>query len=481
MREHVAFLQNIAAKHQSTLGMCISSRPLPAMAAQLGSHPNLVLQNHTSTDISRFVEDKLRSAHVNMDADINWLRDEIIEKANGVFLWVHLVLEEIFEGYEEGDKVSELRDRLSAIPSGLDQLFMCIWRMIDKRHTQEAIAMLNALVCAIRPLTLPEFRHALALSSTASIPSLRQLTLSEDLVRNDVEMTKRIRSRCGGLVEISNNIVQFIHQSVKDWIEIMDVTNASEPDRRVDQIGNHQPLLQACLRYLLLSETMELRGLAVRTQPFNSYATYYWLDHYRKAEEDGSSQAEQLEVFLSPDKPYFRNWNRMYHILKRIARGTEQLSLHRMAVPIYLSFPLSLEGRNDPWASYDDNDDDDNYWTPVSFAAEHNLLNFLTSCLTHGTNVNLPGGEYGWPLQAAVVAKNIAIVRLLLDHGADIDALGGRFGTAIAAAITLKRAEIIALLRGRGADVERCPPQRTRVPCGCTRHGRMSRLNCAWG
>ena len=649
LREHVAFLQKIAAEHQSTLWMCISSRPLPALVAQLGSHSNLVLQDNTLTDISHFVEDKLRSAHVNMDADVIWLRDEIIEKANGVFLWVHLVVEEIFEGYEEGDTVSELRDRLSAIPSGLDQLFMRIWRMIDKRHTQEAIAMLNALVCAIRPLTLSEFRYALALSSKESIPSLRHMTLSEDLVRNDIEMTKRIRSRCGGLVEVSNNIVQFIHQSVKDWMQILDVTNASEPDRKVDQIRNHQPLLQACLRYLVLPETMELRVSAIRTQPFASYATYYWLNHYRKSEEDGSSQAEQLVEFFSPNKPYFQNWSRMYHILKRTERGSELETRRRRSRPSQAggplprdsdsrfpetvvernesrslglgvvvappdslnewelqsvnfgptvpspaitvtepgttdimvrpatplnqgdseykalksesSFPEPVVKRNesrspglgvvvvdpdslnewelqsvnfgptvpspaitvtepgttdtvvrlavppnqgdseytalqsgpsfpdstitapepraadftffgapdgDPIVVADESDsdpntswssDNDHNWTPFSFAAEHNLFNFLTSRITHGTNVNLPGGEYGWPLQAAVVAGHLPIVRLLLDHGADIDAEGGRFGTAIAAAITLEYPEMIALLRKRGADVERCPPQ----------------------
>ena len=586
LREHVAFLQNIAAEHQSTLWICISSRPLPTLVAQLGCHPNLILQNHTSTDISRFVEDKLRSAHVDMDADMIWLRDEIIEKANGVFLWVHLVVEEIFEGYEEGDTVSELRDRLSAIPSGLDQLFMRIWRMIDKRHTQEAIAMLNALVCAMRPLTLSEFRYALALRTKASFHSLRQLKSSEDLVRNDIEMTKRIRSRCGGLVEVSNNIVQFIHQSVKDWMQIMDVTNASDSDRRVDRIRNHQPLLQACLQYLLLPETLNLPVSAVRTQPFASYATYNWLDHYRKAEEDGSSQAEQLEEFLSPHKQYFQNWSRMYHVLKRTDRGTGLDISRRKSLPYragapgpsYLDpiypepivkinepettdlvfadsppgtalrrtdrgsgldisprhplpsnpgsprptfleppfpaprvrsrepentglglgeappkphadweipptnpsptkpndpdptvipfvppplpddppaeFPPSFNDASSTWST-----DSDSAWTPFSFAAEHSLLNFLTLQIAHGVDVNLPGGEYGWPLQAAVVAGNLPIVRLLLDNGADIDAEGGRFGTAMAAAITLKRLEMIALLKRRGADVERCPPQ----------------------
>lgn len=73
--------------------------------------------------------------------------------------------------------------------------------------------------------------------------------------------------------------------------------------------------------------------------------------------------------------------------------------------------------------------------------------------------MNLPGGEYGYPLQAAVVAGHLPIVRLLLDHGADIDAEAGRFGTAMAAAITLKQPDMIDLLEKRGADVERCPPQ----------------------
>lgn len=474
------------------------------------------------------------------------------------------MVEEIFEGYEEGDTISELRDRLSAIPSGLDQ------RKIDRRHTQEAISMLNALVCAMRPLTLPELRQALALSSKAPIPSLRQLRLWGDLVRNDIEMTKRIRSRCGGLVEVSNNIVQFIHQSVKDWMQIVDVTNAPEPDRRVDQIRNHQPLLKACLQYLLLLETIKGPFQAVHTQPFASYAKYYWLGHYRKA-EDGTSQAEQLEEFLSPHKPYFQNWSCMYHDMWKTDRGagleinrwksisfkpsdpgcsayeppfpepgarskglgttdfvifgeattrpdpmgwevdtikpdpsfpkprirsnrpeTTDIIFSEVATPrdpngweigphpstpdIQVHSPettsLTLEPPPPdnpictihidelPHASSNWSDDpSSDRWTPFSFAASHSLHSFLSLQIAHGVDVNIPGGEFGWPLQAAVVADDLSIVRLLLDNGADVDAEGGRFGTAMAAAITLQRLQMIALLKARGADVERCPPQ----------------------
>lgn len=77
--------------------------------------------------------------------------------------------------------------------------------------------------------------------------------------------------------------------------------------------------------------------------------------------------------------------------------------------------------------------------------------------LKRGADVNVPGGEYGYPLQAACASGGTAEVKLLLDGGADVNARGGKCGNALQAAchcLDQKEAkQVIELLIDKGADV----------------------------
>jgi hypothetical protein len=57
--------------------------------------------------------------------------------------------------------------------------------------------------------------------------------------------------------------------------------------------------------------------------------------------------------------------------------------------------------------------------------------------LQEGADVNLEGGQYGCPLQAALATyKNSdAVIKLLLDNGADIKAVGGEYSSVLQAAV----------------------------------------------
>lgn len=96
-----------------------------------------------------------------------------------------------------------------------------------------------------------------------------------------------------------------------------------------------------------------------------------------------------------------------------------------------------------------------------------NCLPILRMLLDAGADVNAKGGEYGYPLQAAVVAESwdwdwhwhwqnenirLELVELLLTWGADVNARGGKYGSALQAACELNVPGLVRLLLSRGAD-----------------------------
>ncbi|KAK4085199.1 uncharacterized protein Triagg1_189 [Trichoderma aggressivum f. europaeum] len=98
-------------------------------------------------------------------------------------------------------------------------------------------------------------------------------------------------------------------------------------------------------------------------------------------------------------------------------------------------------------------------------AADQHLSTHFHLLLERGADVNAPGGEYGYPLQAACAQSDRSqtvttseiyqAVKLLLDRGADVNAKGGKYGNALQAACAARTKDyaLITLLLDRGADV----------------------------
>ncbi|EQB58404.1 hypothetical protein CGLO_01352 [Colletotrichum gloeosporioides Cg-14] len=78
----------------------------------------------------------------------------------------------------------------------------------------------------------------------------------------------------------------------------------------------------------------------------------------------------------------------------------------------------------------------------------------VMSLLEMSAEVNAHGGMFGNALQAASYAGDDEVVRVLLDRGADVDTTGGYYGTALQAACATQHWKIAAMLLDRGADVD---------------------------
>lgn len=453
VREQILFLEEligISRESKIPLHVCISGRPLPALA-WLNGYPELTLEDHTSVDISTYVSAKCDRLNSASDIQVyGEFQQDIIEKAKGVFLWVVLVIEELLSGWETSSTIAELRRRLSDIPDHLDDFFGSMLRKIPGAHVAETLAMIQCVIGAARPLTLPEFRCALAFGSERSFQSLSQMTSSEDIVHSDDGMIRRIQNCGGGLLEVSKPSlrVQFIHQTVIDFLLKSDRLKDLGSDRcYILPPRSNQYLLRACIRYLSIQELKEIPLVSssfdseapatpgLEKFHFLAYSLANWVDHYVEAEKEGESQSCQINDFADARNRHFFTWYRLY-------------------CQVYAG---GWDGEDPPFAS---------------FAAEHKLIGYVKDRVSQGYVEDTDGGEFGGPLQAAVVSGDLEIVSLLINSGVDINARGGRFGTAMAAAITFKHSEIIKLLGRHGAAVELSTPGSPNLSAGVWRSHR---------
>ena len=414
------------------ISICVSGRPVHTLTAWLGHYAQLTLEDHTSDDIATFVLAKTSCLSSAKDAYIyREFQQDIMEKSNGVFLWVVLVVEELLDGWEASESIAGLRTKLAAIPEDLDEFFGRMLRRIPKSQFPETVAVFKCVLAALRPLTLKELRVALAFGSDHVFESIAEMDLSDEVVHDHDGLGRRIQSCCGGLIEITKEslIVQCIHQTVLDYLFAPDrLQSFLSLDSTFTLACCHQFLLQACIRYLSVPEIKivsvqfeDFFGIKEKFDPsdgfeFLSYSVSNWVDHYIGAEKDGNSQASQIQEFARPENNHFFTWYRVY----------------------CQSFANGWDGTNPPF---------------LSFAAEHGLFGYVEDFINRCPISSTDEGEFGGPLQAATISGNLKMVRLLLDHGIDVNTQGGRFGTAVAAAITFQNHGMIKLLGEYGASI----------------------------
>ncbi|KAF8539106.1 hypothetical protein BDD12DRAFT_653933, partial [Trichophaea hybrida] len=90
----------------------------------------------------------------------------IAAHAQGVFVWVHLVKQELLAYAECGVTKKQIFDFLKSLPTELEQFYKRILNDLERRQTrdiEDGQKMFRLVLFAYRPLRLEEFRQALAI------------------------------------------------------------------------------------------------------------------------------------------------------------------------------------------------------------------------------------------------------------------------------------------------------------------------------
>lgn len=218
IRESISLIQELGRSPH--IKVLVSSRPIPACVAVYENLPKLHLQDLTRKDIRAYVEDVIGSHQYikrllkRSPEGAKGMIEDLVNKSSGVFLWVVLACRSLLSGFEDYDRIPELRKRVDELPPELEDLFDLMLAKINQRHRRQGAYLLR--LCyesqrASRDPDCPALAYmstlALALIDDSEIPasSIEDLSMQDKMDLCAI-LEGRLRSRCGGLLETQSNL-----------------------------------------------------------------------------------------------------------------------------------------------------------------------------------------------------------------------------------------------------------------------------------
>ncbi|KAH8744856.1 hypothetical protein BGZ57DRAFT_778706, partial [Hyaloscypha finlandica] len=252
--------------------LCISSRPLTVFKECFKLRPSLRLQDLTASDIKRYIEDKLNS-NVRMELLIRQnpdeavkLVEEVIQKAEGVFQWVSLVVKSLLKGLGQKDSILYLMKRIQQLPADLEHLYAYILSSIDPIYMEEAsmvFQIYHAAELSIHEagIDMKVVYHALTCDLAQALGDNDCVLCCKDPGFDSISdhMDTILRTRCGGLIEIHEDkdryYLSYIHHTVKEYLMQPVVWDSLLAHTSTNGVNNFDPDMALVVSWILLFKT----------------------------------------------------------------------------------------------------------------------------------------------------------------------------------------------------------------------------------
>jgi hypothetical protein len=260
----VTALQDLA--RGGRMKLCVSCRPWNVFLNAIGHCKHVIhLQNLITKDIELYVRGSLTEAEERQrkrslssapfkrrEPQAERLISAVVEKANGVFLWVYLAVRSLLSGFEEGDSIAIMQRRIDELPGDLIPYFKLMLSRMDQVYRQITS---SALLLAAIPtrfagqglvyvsfldlwpmLESPDYFEDVdfAFKDTYTFCS------SEDLQAMKLETAQQIRASCRDLLHIPwsrkalnhdgtdlaflrHSKVEYLHRTVHDFLLLDEV------------------------------------------------------------------------------------------------------------------------------------------------------------------------------------------------------------------------------------------------------------------
>ena len=215
--------------------VCVSSRPWVIFEDAFQHKPSMMLQDLTYSDIKHYVttnlQGDLRFAQLQQREHnfAKQLIENVVSKASGVFLWVHLVVASLLAGIDFGDRILDLQKRLDLLPPDLEKLYDKILRSLDPFYLEHAAQLFKLVEKSYDPPPLLLLSFADEEDFESAIHRPVKPISQEDLSLRAETMGRRLNSRCKGFLEVgtitidifgsTEETVQYLHRTVKDYVE----------------------------------------------------------------------------------------------------------------------------------------------------------------------------------------------------------------------------------------------------------------------
>ena len=462
---------------------CVSSRPLSDFRYYFDPEWQIGVDEYSAQDIHQFVRESFQEVASRFNTDYGLLIEQIALRAENVFLWARLVVEDLLRAARRRESVKKLLHRLLKIPTRLGSFYR---RMIDQvvdYERSEVLQILGLVFSAMEPLSIEQLQdvmeHCSNQDATQDVrPGAQQNFHSTlDLAEHFEE---RIQSICFGLIEVRTTYyrketrreVAFSHHTVNDFLETLDVESETQGHPKLTTQGNFD-LLRGCvdcmvavntsdfIRVISLDEQLRRQSLAgndttlasniewarLESQsswieaeldvrvfaicPFLRYAASHWAQHARATENRGN----KLEIGTSS-----------YHSI-----------LSKLTPINFRLWSLLMRRADDSWSGIKGRQ----FVTPstlLEYAAVFGLAEFVEEEL-HSPSTNKskehqfsdPTKIYRRLLYAAATGGNFKIAKALMAWGAKFDTSLHCMANALSRAIFRGNQSVLSLFGEHGA------------------------------
>lgn len=198
--------------------ICVTSRPHEEFLRCFDPNKRMHLHELTHGDVQSFVRGVLEKESANYvavgDIDMDKFAVEVANRADGVFLWVRLVVRSLVDGLRHRYSTAMLEQKLDRMPRGLEPLFDELFNNIDPtdRDRSDKVLLLAATGDAKNALMYSWLDDVADADFPYSTPA-RAYSDQEIHARLEV-LRSQLRSLTGGLLEIK---LRFNKDSSRGW------------------------------------------------------------------------------------------------------------------------------------------------------------------------------------------------------------------------------------------------------------------------
>ncbi len=391
------------------------------------------------------------------------LAKQLCSRANGIFLWLTLAIEDI----QRMDFRPHRLPLVNLLPASIDAFYQRALQQISSQDTETAQRIFSWLTVAKRFLYLPELLEALAVEADRSQVSGQSLSIGNEVSLPNTQA--EIHRICGWLVTVTKEgIVRLRHPTLRDYLLLAD-ESSNHPRHPV--LAAHELLARTCL--VLLSSVVRVEASAnltnsepaqqlrrAETSTLKKYAAANWSVHYRLSETYSRILAGALQrcliVTLEYDCQSFSIPNSGRPI--QIANTTLRISASYGLVSLTrLCLQMGTDPKGGSCVSCE---------TPFTIAVEGGHSEAV-KILLQGTAhpVSSPSYSSENMIHHAVARGLTDAAKSLLECGTRVDAVEQSSGkTLLHVAAEFGRLDLVKLLMGHNANVNALIPATQETP-----------------
>lgn len=278
-----------------------STRTIQKVFAHL---PHIEIQpSHVQSDIWQYIQQMSNELPVHDDAERQMVAHAVNAKADGMFLWTRLVMEEL----SAATCLADIELVLDQYPVGLKGVYdrFLLGMASQSIHRQRlAKEILQWVCCAFKPLKLTDLAFALSMNSSSASTFKNSLKDRPScLVMTDI---------CAPFLILIDTLdtLRPVHQSFREFLVGPPTADMANDAAKffIHPETTHNELALRCIRYLKCKPFFSA-GTCSSSDDFWDYAMTYWCQH-----TVNGSYSEELEsgiydlVSTAGKRRHWLNW-----------------------------------------------------------------------------------------------------------------------------------------------------------------------------